>query len=208
MSLITSLVVRIWCSYCLYLTLISGWELKASASSSSGLSSPEIMTTQHLTGSYIQSSWARKRKERHTHLNRKLSLFSKDLILYTFPWYKLGKKFILSGKKKLACNVGEAGLIPGSGRSTGEVNGNPLQYSCLGNLMDRGVWQAIAHGVTRVGHNLVTKSAPVVSKLVLMSPNSFFYFPLCFIYFHHSIFHFTYPIFCLSYYSVDTLECF
>ena len=107
------------------------------------------MTTQHLTGSYIQSSWARKRKERHTHLNRKLSLFSKDLILYTFPWYKLGKKFILSGKKKLACNVGEAGLIPGSGRSTGEVNGNPLQYSCLGNLMDRGVWQAIAHGVAK-----------------------------------------------------------
>ena len=41
------------------------------------------------------------------------------------------------------------GLIPGSGKSPGEENGNPLQYSCLGNPMDRGAWQAIVHGVTR-----------------------------------------------------------
>jgi len=48
-------------------------------------------------------------------------------------------------------------LIPGSGRSPAEVNGNPLQYSCLENPMDRGAWQATVHGVTRVGHDLVTK---------------------------------------------------
>ena len=44
-----------------------------------------------------------------------------------------------------------------SGRSPGEGNGNLLQYSCLGNPMDRGSWWAIVHGVARVGHNLATK---------------------------------------------------
>ena len=45
--------------------------------------------------------------------------------------------------------VGEPGLIPGSGRSSGEGNGNPLQCSCLGNPMDRGAWQAAVYGVTK-----------------------------------------------------------
>ena len=45
--------------------------------------------------------------------------------------------------------VGELGLIPGSGRSPGEGNGNPIQCSCLGNPMDRGAWQAAVHGVTK-----------------------------------------------------------
>ena len=43
----------------------------------------------------------------------------------------------LSGKES-SCNAGDSGLIPGSGRYPGEGNGNPLQYSCLGNSMDRG----------------------------------------------------------------------
>ena len=43
------------------------------------------------------------------------------------------------------------------GYYSGEENGNPLQHSCLENPMDRGAWQATVHGVTRVGHNLVTK---------------------------------------------------
>ena len=46
-------------------------------------------------------------------------------------------------------NAGDAGSIPGSGRSSGEENSYPLQYSCLGNPMDRGVWQATACGVTK-----------------------------------------------------------
>ena len=50
---------------------------------------------------------------------------------------------------KSACNVGDPGLMPGSGRFTGEGNGNPLQYSCLRNPMDRGAGQAIVHGVTK-----------------------------------------------------------
>ena len=47
--------------------------------------------------------------------------------------------------------------IPGSGRSPGEGNGSPLQYSCLENPTDRRHWQATVHGVTSVGHNLATK---------------------------------------------------
>ena len=43
-------------------------------------------------------------------------------------------------------NAGDPGSIPGSGRSPGEGNGNPLRYSCLGNAMDRGAWWATVHG--------------------------------------------------------------
>ena len=46
-------------------------------------------------------------------------------------------------------NAGDAGLIPGSGRSLREGNGNPLQYSCLRNPMDIGVWWATVHGVAK-----------------------------------------------------------
>ena len=46
-------------------------------------------------------------------------------------------------RKESACNAGDPGLIPGLGRFPGEGNGNPLQYSCLGNPMDRGAWQTI-----------------------------------------------------------------
>ena len=50
-----------------------------------------------------------------------------------------------------------AGLIPGLGRSPGEENSNPLQYSCLENPIGSGAWLATVHGVTRVRHILVTK---------------------------------------------------
>ena len=55
-----------------------------------------------------------------------------------------------SAVKKSACDAGAGGatsLFPGSGRSPGGGNGNPLQYSCLGNTMDRGAWQATVHRV-------------------------------------------------------------
>ena len=59
--------------------------------------------------------------------------------------------------ENLPANAGDAGLILGSGRSLGEGNGNPLQYSCLGNPMDR-VWWAAVHGVAKsLGHDLATK---------------------------------------------------
>ena len=54
-----------------------------------------------------------------------------------------------SDSKESACNSGDPGSIPGLGRSPGEVNGYPLQYSSLENSMDRGVWRATVHGVTK-----------------------------------------------------------
>ena len=59
--------------------------------------------------------------------------------------------------KESACNAGDPGLIPGLGRSSGEGNGKKLQYSCLENPMDRGVWQATVYVVTRVRNDLATK---------------------------------------------------
>ena len=56
--------------------------------------------------------------------------------------------------KESACNAGDLGLISASGRSPGEGNGNPLQYSCLGNPMDRGAWQVTVHGVTKKSDTL------------------------------------------------------
>ena len=53
------------------------------------------------------------------------------------------------GSKNLPANAGDVGLIRGSGRSPGEENGNPLQYSCLGNPMDRGTWRDTVHGVAK-----------------------------------------------------------
>ena len=51
--------------------------------------------------------------------------------------------------KNLPVNAGDADSIPVLGRSPGEGNGNPLQYSCQGNPMDRGAWQATVHGVAK-----------------------------------------------------------
>ena len=54
-----------------------------------------------------------------------------------------------SNGKESACSAGDLGSIPGSGKSPGETHGNPLQYSCLENSMDRGAWQATVSGVTK-----------------------------------------------------------
>jgi len=58
--------------------------------------------------------------------------------------------------KNLPANAGDTGSIPGSGRSPGGGHGNPVQYSCLENPMDREAWWSTIHGVTRVGHDLAT----------------------------------------------------
>ena len=58
-----------------------------------------------------------------------------------------------SDGKESACNAEYQGLVPWLGRSSGEGNGNPLQYSCLENSMDRGAWWAPVHGIERVRHD-------------------------------------------------------
>ena len=64
----------------------------------------------------------------------------------------------------LPAKAEDTGSVPGSGRPPGEGNGNPLQYYCLENPMDRGVWQATVHRVPRVRHELATKPNPPISK--------------------------------------------
>ena len=67
-----------------------------------------------------------------------------DLIYKAFKGFPGG----LDGKES-ACNAGNLGLIPGLGRSLGEGNAYPLQYSCLGNSMDRGTCWAMVHGAAK-----------------------------------------------------------
>ena len=79
------------------------------------------------------------------------SQFCKDLVYIYKPHGFPGA----SDAKESTCNVGDQGSmvqmgsIPGSGKSPGEGNGNPLQYSCLEDPMDRGAWQAAIHGVSK-----------------------------------------------------------
>ena len=60
--------------------------------------------------------------------------------------------------------TGDAGSIPVSGRSPGGGNGNPLQYSCLENPMDRGAWWATVHGSQKSGDDLVTKQQHTIGE--------------------------------------------
>ena len=69
-------------------------------------------------------------------------------------------------------------MIPGSGRSPGEGNGNPLQYSCLENPMDRGAWQATVYAVTRVRHDLATKPSPPPATDRYIDTDIFYWFCL------------------------------
>ena len=66
--------------------------------------------------------------------------------------------------KNLPANAGDSGLIPGLGRFPGVGNSNPLQYSCLGNPMDRGSWWATVHGVAKKSGMTVTKEQQQASQ--------------------------------------------
>ena len=70
--------------------------------------------------------------------------------IYQKPWRTVGFPGG-SGGKESACDEGDLGSFPGSGRSLEEGSGYPLQYSCLENPMDRGAWQATVHGVAKIG---------------------------------------------------------
>ena len=67
--------------------------------------------------------------------------------LHKFVFSRISLGFLGgSASKESACSAGDVGLIPGSGRSPGEGNSYPFQYSCLESPMDRGAWWAIVHG--------------------------------------------------------------
>ena len=67
----------------------------------------------------------------------------------TYTSYMTHPKLGGSNDKESACSAGDPGSIPGSGRSPGEGNGNPLQHTCLENPADRGAWRATVHGVAK-----------------------------------------------------------
>ena len=71
-------------------------------------------------------------------------------------------EYIFPGGKESTCNVREPGSIPGSGRSPEEENGNPLQYSCLENSMDRGAWQGYSSWGHRVGPDWATNTFTLI----------------------------------------------
>ena len=79
--------------------------------------------------------------------NSKLSVISASLFSFTEELQSTMGFPVGSVGKESACNGGDSGFILGLWRSLGEGNGNPLQYSCLENPMDRGVWRATVHGV-------------------------------------------------------------
>ena len=103
---------------------------------------------------YILRRWYSENINNSFQKYPKPSIFYQTIepLLWGFPYSSVGKES--------ACNAGDLGLIPGLGRPPGEGNGNPLQYSCLENLMDRRSWRAIVHGFARIGHDLATKPPP------------------------------------------------
>ena len=82
--------------------------------------------------------------------------YNQCFIIIIHGVYPLSQLPLWLNSKEFSCSAGDAGdldSLPPSGRSPRGGNGNPLHYSCLGNPMERGVWQATVHGVTRVGHD-------------------------------------------------------
>ena len=88
--------------------------------------------------------------------------------------------------KESACNAGDLGSVPGLGRSPGEGNDNPLQYSCLEKPMDRGAWRATVHGIakSRTGLSYFHFTSPcLLLSLTKVSPwasGPHYLFPICF----------------------------
>ena len=93
--------------------------------------------------------------------------------------YQIIRSAYLGGSdgKESACNAGDPGSIPGSGKSPGERNGYPLLYSCLENSMDRGAWWATVHGVAKSQtqlSDLTFTFTSTICYLCTLPPDSFF----------------------------------
>ena len=90
----------------------------------------------------------------HTHIYIYNTQYLCVLYTVSFPGDSIGKES--------TCSARDLGLTPGLRRSLGEGNGNPLQYSCLGNPMDSQAWWTTVHGVSRTAHDLATKPPPYI----------------------------------------------
>ena len=135
---------------------LRGWQAASADISKKGDSEKRLMKRQHCLN---QNAYLVQIMSEKTYLNvRTLVLIL--FIIYCFPSFTMGEKDELeiiiilgfpggSDSKESTCREGDLGSIPGSGRSPGEGNGNPLQYSCLENSMDRESWQATVHGVAK-----------------------------------------------------------
>ena len=88
-------------------------------------------------------------------------------LIYLSHIYLLSAIYVPGGLdgKESACNAEDLGLILGLGRSLGEGNGNPLQYSCLENPVDRGAWWATVHGVAKSWTHRVPNTFTLIQPL-------------------------------------------
>ena len=85
-----------------------------------------------------------------------------EMIFYNTNDFSLLTSLVAQMVKNLPANAVDSGLIPGLGKDPGEGNGNPLQYSCLENSMNRGAWKATSMRLQRVGHDLATSTFTLV----------------------------------------------
>ena len=101
-----------------------------------------------------------------------------------------GSEFWASGKES-ACNAGDAGLIPGSGRSPGGGHGNSLQYSCLENPMDRGAWRGTVHRMPKRWTQLKQLNMHACMPFIPNFSGSFY----------HELLNFVKHFFCIKWYN-------
>ena len=119
--------------------------------------------------------------EKFSHVRFQWKIF---FFFFNLSRFLTGLSLWLSGKESVF-DAGDSGLIPGSGRSSGEGHGNPLQYSCLENPRDRGAWQAPVPGVTKSRTRLSAWRFHL-SLLLSTMPVFLFLFKYAYLFFSHT----------------------
>ena len=102
------------------------------------------------SGGYVLNVFRQALKENTNPLR---SSFSQSIMSAYYGARASKVALVIKNPAANAGNIRNVGSVPGLGRSPGGGHGNPLQYSCLENPMDRGAWWAIVHGVAKIGHN-------------------------------------------------------
>ena len=95
-----------------------------------------------------------------------------DFVFHSISFRHYGAYQVTLMVRNLPVNAGDtrdAGSIPGLGRSSGEGNGNPLQYSCLENSMDRGAWQATVHGPTKIQTRMIEHIVAIIVSVKIIN---------------------------------------